>query len=127
LAIELGRYDEAYSFFKFATRIDLDNYNRNANEGLHTTALAAAWMNIVYGYGGLRSDGEKLLLDPVLPKEWKSLEFGIRVRSSIARVRMTPEKIAIRTVSGPAIELTIWGTDQTVGPEGIVLPARVAG
>ena len=126
LAIELGRYDEAYSFFKFATRIDLDNYNRNANEGLHTTALAAAWMNIVYGYGGLRSDGDKLLLNPVLPKEWKSLEFGVRVRGSIARVRMTPEKIAIRTVSGPAVQLTIWGADQTVGLEGLVLPARVA-
>ncbi len=57
LAIELGRYDEAYAFFEYATRIDLDDYNRNTREGLHTTALAAAWMNIVYGYAGLRSDG----------------------------------------------------------------------
>ena len=83
-------------------------------------------MNIVYEYGDLRSDRDKLLLNPVLPKEWKSLEFGVQVRGSIARVRMTPEKIDIRTVSGPAVQLTIWGADETVGPEGLVLPARVA-
>jgi maltose phosphorylase len=126
LAIELGRYDEAYNFFKFATRIDLDNYNRNTNEGLHTTALAAAWMNIVYGYGGLRSDGEQLLLNPVLPKEWKSLEFGVRVRDSVVRVRLTPAGTSIKSVSGPALKLNVWGADYEIGREGVELPAKVA-
>jgi maltose phosphorylase len=126
LAIELGRYQEAYNFFKFATRIDLDNYNRNTNEGLHTTALAAAWMNIVYGYGGLRSDGDKLLLNPVLPKEWQSLEFGVRARDSIVRVRLTPESTSIKTVSGPALKLNVWGKDYEIGSEGAELPAKVA-
>ncbi|HTA91256.1 MAG TPA: glycosyl hydrolase family 65 protein [Polyangiaceae bacterium] len=126
LAIELGRYQEAYNFFKFATRIDLDNYNRNTNEGLHTTALAAAWMNIVYGYGGLRSDGEKLLLNPVLPKEWQSLEFGVRARDSVVRVRLTPESTSIKTVSGPALKLNVWGKDYEIGAEGALLPAKVA-
>jgi maltose phosphorylase len=125
LAIELGRYDEAYNFFKFATRIDLDNYNRNTNEGLHTTALAAAWMNIVYGYGGLRSDGAQLQLNPVLPKEWKSLEFGVRVRSSVVRVKLTPETTSIKVVSGPALKLDVWGAEYEIGKEGLELPAKV--
>jgi len=126
LAIELERYDEAYNFFRFATRIDLDNYNRNTHEGLHTTALAAAWMNIIYGYGGLRSDGEQLLLNPVLPKEWKALEFGLRVRSSVVRVKLTPEATSIRTVAGPAVKLTVWGVNHEIGKEGVHLPAKVA-
>ena len=125
LAIELGRYDEAYNFFKFATRIDLDNYNRNTNEGLHTTALAAAWMNIVYGYGGLRSDGAQLELNPVLPKEWKSLEFGVRVRSSVVRVKLTPQGTSIKVASGPAVKLKVWGTEQEIGSSGVHLPAQV--
>jgi maltose phosphorylase len=125
LAIELGRHDEAYNFFKFATRIDLDNYNRNTNEGLHTTALAAAWMNIVYGYGGLRSDGAQLELNPVLPKEWKSLEFGVRVRNSVLRVKLTPEATSIKTVSGPAVKLKVRGTEREIGSSGVQLPAQV--
>lgn len=126
LAIELGRYDEAYNFFRFATRIDLDNYNRNTNEGLHTTALAAAWMNIVYGYGGLRSDGPQVELSPVLPKEWKSLEFGVKLRNSVVRVKLTPEGTNIRTVSGPAVRLKVWGTEREIGSAGVDLPAKVA-
>ncbi|MCL2128210.1 MAG: family 65 glycosyl hydrolase, partial [Treponema sp.] len=44
-ASELGKPDDAFRFFAFATRMDLDNYNRNTAEGLHTTSIAAAWMN----------------------------------------------------------------------------------
>jgi maltose phosphorylase len=125
LALELGRYDEAYGFFQYATRIDLDDYNRNTREGLHTTALAAAWMNIVYGYAGLRSDGASLTFYPVLPKQWKSLEFGLRIRDSIVRVRLTPEGTTIKTVAGPAQKLTVWGVEHEVGPSGVQLPAKL--
>ena len=66
MASQLKKDDEAYDFFGFATRLDLDNYNRNTNQGIHTTSIAAAWMNIVYGFGGLRTDGEKLKGDGVV-------------------------------------------------------------
>jgi maltose phosphorylase len=83
-------------------------------------------MNIVYGYGGLRSDGEKLLLNPVLPKEWRSLEFGVRARDSVVRVKLTPEGTHIKTVSGPALKVNVWGADFEIGSEGVMLPAKVA-
>ena len=41
-ASELQKHEEAFEFFGFATRMDLDNYNRNTKEGLHTTSLAGA-------------------------------------------------------------------------------------
>jgi maltose phosphorylase len=72
-AAELGRPEEAFDFFRFATRIDLDNYNRNTHEGIHTTSIAAAWMNIVYGFGGMRSTGS---LQSHHPLHWKSYCFG---------------------------------------------------
>nr|WP_245237624.1 hypothetical protein [Paenibacillus ihuae] len=62
----MGKHQEAYHFFEFATRLDLDNYNGNTREGLHTTSIAAAWMNIVSGFGGMRSDGERLSFQPSL-------------------------------------------------------------
>ncbi|MEA2697780.1 MAG: maltose phosphorylase, partial [Myxococcales bacterium] len=98
---------------------------RNTHEGLHTTALAAAWMNIIYGYGGLRSDGDQLLLNPVLPREWKSLEFGLCVRNSVVRVKLTPEGTSIKTVSGPALKVNVWGVNHEIGKEGLHLPAKV--
>ena len=47
LAAELDKMDEAVRFFGYATRLDLDNYNRNTREGLHITSIAMAWANRV--------------------------------------------------------------------------------
>jgi len=57
--------------------MDLDDYNRNSNEGLHLTSIAAAWVNIVYGFGGLRSDGDVLKIAPICPDTWDSYAFNI--------------------------------------------------
>ncbi len=82
LAAELGKGKEAFSFFEFATRMDLDNYNRNTREGLHTTSIAGAWMNIVYGFGGVRSDGNRLVMAPTIPQNWDSYSFHLHYKGA---------------------------------------------
>ena len=86
--------DEALAFFEFATRLDLDDYNRNAEEGLHLTSIAAAWMNIVYGFGGLRSDGACLSLAPQIPAIWKRYAFKIN-RGKNIRVEVTKDEVKL--------------------------------
>ncbi len=83
LAAELGRPEAAFEFFRFAARIDLDNYNRNTSEGIHITSIAAAWMNIVYGFGGMRSDGELLSFEPSIPSHWSRYCFQVAYRGSV--------------------------------------------
>ena len=95
LAAEIGKSEEALSFFGFATRLDLDDYNRNTNEGLHLTSIAAAWMNIVYGFGGLRSDGEILVLNPTIPPIWKHYSFKIKYQNKNLKVSVSKEQIKI--------------------------------
>lgn len=80
LALELGRKEEGYRFFEFATRLDLDNYNRNTHEGLHMTSIFASWLNIVYGYGGVRTDGSIFMLNPQIPDGWKGYTFRFRLK-----------------------------------------------
>ena len=94
-AAELGKEDDAFRFFGFATRMDLDNYNRNTAEGLHTTSIAAAWMNIIYGFAGLRSDGREIVLNPMLPQQWSEYEFGILYRDVHIRVRISKDEVIL--------------------------------
>lgn len=108
LASQLGKDEEAYSFFGFATRMDLDNYNRNTNEGLHTTSIAAAWMNIVYGFGGLRTDGEELSIAPSIPKDWNKYSFKIEYQGETVQISVTKEQVKIRTLSGKPIKLKVY-------------------
>lgn len=97
LANELGMTDEATGFFEYATRLDLDNYNRNTGEGLHITSMAASWLNIVYGFAGMRTDGPVLSFTPTIPANWKAYEFRIRYKDASISVRVTHEKTVFTT------------------------------
>ncbi len=108
LACELGKMEEAMEFFGFATRMDLDDYNRNTHEGLHTTSISAAWLNIVYGFGGLRSDRE-ISLRPVLPEGWQSYSFRIRVYGKPIRVTVKKDAVILDSDSPETVILKLYG------------------
>jgi maltose phosphorylase len=124
-AIELGKFSDAFRFFAFATRMDLDNYNRNTDEGLHTTSIAAAWVNIVYGFGGMRSDGEELVFNPVLPRQWTEYEFTILYRGVHIRVKVSSSEVTLSTVDpvSEAIPLEIYGKRRLFSSKGLIIPA----
>ena len=123
-ACELGKQADAFRFFAFATRMDLDNYNRNTAEGLHTTSIAAAWMNIVYGFGGLRSDSEVLALNPVLPEQWAEYEFGILCRNVHIRVKVSSGEVELTTDDKMAgtVPVEIYGKQHHFGADGLKVP-----
>jgi maltose phosphorylase len=128
-ASELGKHEEAFKFFGFATRMDLDNYNRNTAEGLHTTSIAAAWMNIVYGFGGFRSDGPVLVFNPTLPKQWNAYEFKLRYRGIRICVRVEAGRVTFSSpdpVTEP-VPLQIYGQLYYLGTPGITLPLAGTG
>ena len=122
LASELKKPEEALNFFGYATRLDLDNYNRNTREGLHITSIAMAWANIVYGFAGLRSDGEELSFAPRMPDRWGRLTFPVRYRGRLIRVRMDREGTAFSLGEGAPITLRIYDLDYTVGAGDTYVP-----
>jgi maltose phosphorylase len=124
LAAELGKHEEAFDFFRFATRIDLDNYNRNTGEGIHTTSIAAAWMNIVYGFGGMRSDGELLSFKPSIPAHWKGYSFQVFYRGSVIRVEVSQTEAKLRIVEGGDVSIKINHQEVTLGQEGISISIK---
>lgn len=112
LACDLKKYDEAVRFFGFATRLDLDNYNRNTCEGLHTTSIAAAWINIVFGFGGLHSEpemGECLSVAPVLPEKWNSYSFRFIYKNSLVLVSVSKKNVQVQLLDGSPEELSVYG------------------
>lgn len=125
LASQLKKHGEAYEFFKFATRMDLDNYNRNTHEGLHTTSIAAAWMNIVYGFGGMRSDGNFISFCPSIPKEWEGYSFRITYRNHIILVEVNKETVCFRTMEDASVTIRVYGETLLLGQEPKVIPIPV--
>lgn len=109
LAMQLDKYEEAYRFFQFATRMDLDNYNRNTQEGLHTTSIAAAWMNIVYGFGGMRSDGVGLEFSPAIPSGWEKYSFRINYQDTVLVVEVDSSQVCLRLLGEGSSSVRVYG------------------
>lgn len=119
LACRLGRMEKAEDLFDFATRMDLDDYNRNTREGLHTTSIAGAWMNIVYGFGGLTSDGEIPALSPRIPNGWEKYTFSLRIGGSVVRTAVTQDTVTLELVSGEPLKLMVYGREVTVSGQSV--------
>ncbi|MDR2684670.1 MAG: family 65 glycosyl hydrolase, partial [Prevotellaceae bacterium] len=120
IASETGKHDEAAEFFGFATRLDLDDYNNNAYQGLHTTSISAAWTNIVFGFGGMRVLEPILSFAPSIPKKWKSLSFKVLYQDANISVMIEKEQAAFKT-NGKTINLKIYDKVYSVNDKGVTV------
>ena len=113
-ASALGLLDEARGFFGFATRLDLDNYNLNTGDGLHLTSIAAAWATIVFGFAGLRADGDMPSLAPTLPDGWTRYSLLLNLSGRFVRVTVDANGAAVTRESGEPLEILLNGEKITV-------------
>ena len=129
LAAELGLHRKAFDYVRHASRLDLDDYNRNTHEGLHTTSMAAAWMSLVYGFGGMRSDGETISFNPSIPAKWKAFSFRVLCRGALLEVYVGRKAAAFKVVDGPSVTVEVFGKRTKVGAKGVevVMPKGRAG
>lgn len=121
LASQIKRHEEAYHLFEFATRLDLDNYNRNTNEGLHIPSIAAAWMNIIYGFGGMRSDRDRLSFSPSVPKAWDGYSFRIVYRGEVLLAEVEKTQVSFRVTSGAQMNILVYDSPVSVGKETVTI------
>jgi len=121
LAAEVGKNTLAATYWNHAARLDLDDYNRNTSNGLHTTSMAATWMNVVYGFGGMRSDGKLLSFRPNMPKMWKAFSFKILYRGSILEVAVDKTSATFRVVKGDPLRVEIFDKPCRVADKDLVV------
>ena len=121
LAAELGKLDEAYTFFAYGARMDLDNYNRNTDQGLHVTSAAGVWASMIFGFGGMRTDGDVLSFQPTLPVQWKSYRFRVCYQGAVIEVRVNSEQVQFQVISGPAVKIQVYGKNYALNAKGITI------
>ncbi len=118
VAAKLGDLDRAYEFYLRTSRLDLDDYNNDTEDGLHITSMAGTWLSVVEGFGGMRIKNNQLHLSPVLPEKWRSYAFKIGFRQSIVTIKVEKEKISLKNESDKALTLSIFGKDQHLQANG---------
>ena len=118
LASRIGNIEKAYELYLRTARLDLDDYNNEVSDGLHITSMAGTWLAIVEGFGGMRIDGDKILLNPLIPENWDSYSFHARFRGVLFEVKVTKDFVSISNLSGKKLNLVISGKEYTIEGSG---------
>ena len=120
-----GRPDRALDMLRIALRLDLDDVTGTTAGGLHVATFGGVWHALVFGFLGLRPAGGALLLDPVLPATWTSLEAAMRFRSARVVVRAHHDRVHLTCERPLAVRLGRGGDTVTAMPPGGDLPLPV--
>ncbi|TWR27200.1 glycoside hydrolase family 65 protein [Mucilaginibacter achroorhodeus] len=117
IAAKLGDIERAYQFYLRTSRLDIDDYNNDTEDGCHITSMAGTWMSVVEGFGGMRVKDGMLSFDPMLPAEWKALSFKVGFRGALLNVEISKQSVVIKTDSEEAIRLKVNGSEVSVSSE----------
>lgn len=119
-AATLGRMEQAYTFYLRTSRLDLDDYNKEVEEGLHITSMAGTWMSIVEGFGGMRVKNDTLHFEPRIPKDWNGYSFKINFRNQILKISVHQNETKFVLEGEKPITVYVNGAAILVEPNSLV-------
>lgn len=116
LAAEIGLREKAYAFYLRTSRLDLDNYNNDTDDGLHITSMAGTWMSIVHGFGGMRIKKGELYLAPFIPEQWEEYSFRLVFRGRIIKITVDKSGTTIRLEKGDPLDILLFDQRMRLTP-----------
>jgi alpha,alpha-trehalose phosphorylase len=126
IAAEVGYLGLAYSYYREAALMDLDDLEHNVRDGLHIASLAGAWTAAVAGFGGMREEEGRLSFKPQLPDEITRLTFRLCFQGSTLGVEVNRSSATYRLIAGDSAEVAHYGSVVQLtrdGPASLAIPA----
>jgi maltose phosphorylase len=111
LASKANDLNKAYDYFVRASRLDLDDYNKEIKQGLHITSMGGTWMSIVEGFAGLKIINDKVYLNTKIPKQWESYSFKVNLKNRKIEINVNHKVASVRLISGDKINIVINNAD----------------
>lgn len=119
VASRLRFREKAYELYLRTARLDLENYNKDTEDGLHLTSMAGSWSAIVQGFAGVLVKNDRLQLSPYLPGPWESYTFKITFRGRKLKISVDKERVTVEQLRGEPLELLVFDKKypSTIGQE----------
>ena len=125
IAAEIGYYDDAYNYFNQIARLDLDNYNENTYQGVHTAGMGSAWMTMVYGFAGMRNYKGVLHFNPYLPEKWDRYKFTIKFKEREILIEIDEDGAHYTLLEGEDLSIKHLNEDLLISQEkNITVPLK---
>lgn len=114
LAAKIGYPAKAYELYLRTSRLDLDDYNNDTEDGCHITSMGGTWMSFVQGFGGMRVKNGQLHFAPILPEQWEGYSFNINFRETTIKIEVNRKELMMENHSSHEIKLMVYETELVI-------------
>ncbi len=114
LAAKIGDKAKAYEMYLRTSRLDINDYNNDTEDGLHITSMAGTWLSVVKGFGGMRVRNGKLHFAPFLPTQFQSISFKIKFREGLVACTIDQQKVSILNESSHLLNIEIYEMQHSI-------------
>ncbi|MCL6101968.1 MAG: family 65 glycosyl hydrolase domain-containing protein [Bacteroidetes bacterium] len=119
LASAIGYPAKAYELYLRTSRLDLDDYNNDTEDGCHITSMGGTWIAFVQGFGGMRVKNGRLHFAPILPDKWEGYSFLINFRNTILKIEVNKQEVVFDNYSGNEMVISIYGKEFVLPSNGV--------
>ena len=121
LATKLGMNDKAYEMYLRTSRLDLDDYNNDTEDGCHITSMAGTWLAIVRGFAGMSVEDDRLSFTPRLPQQWAQVSFKTNFRGQLIELIMRKDNNEVKNHSYRPIKVILNKIEIIVEPVAVTI------
>ena len=121
LATKLGMNDKAYEMYLRTSRLDLDDYNNDTEDGCHITSMAGTWLAIVRGFAGMSVEDDRLSFTPRLPQQWTEVSFKTNFRGQLIELIMRKDYNEVKNHSYRPIKVILNKAEIIVEPVAVTI------
>lgn len=114
VASRIGLSDMAERMFYDSCSVDLGDKNDNSDNGIHSASIGGIWLAVVMGFGGVRTDGNMLIAEPIIPDGIDEYSFGVTYRGSRIFFVVNKSGVTLSRVSGNSVEIMLNGEKKEI-------------
>ncbi len=108
IAAEIGLEEEAYDFFHQSLYMDISDFRKNTNGGIHFACLGGTWMAVINGFAGMRDYEDRLIFNPHLPKQWSFFKFKLLYRGRRLGISIEKDRSSFILLDGEPVTLFVF-------------------
>jgi len=113
--------EKAYEMYLRTSRLDLDDYNNDTEDGCHITSMAGTWLAIVRGFAGMSVVDDTLSFSPRLPKQWSEVSFKTNFRGQLVEMIMSKDGNEVKNLSDEPVSVLLNGEKKIVEAHAVLM------
>ena len=118
IASWIGDHERMYTLFLRSCRLDLDDYNADAVDGLHVTSMPGAWNALFFGICGLRwINGQLECITTAWPEKFEKVSFTVIYDDAIWRMIRMKDQLSLTHNAQEEMSIEVNGQSIKCPPE----------